>query len=63
MNFLSLNDKLEDFKSSYSFGDKLKNGGKIFGTVLANTAIAAGKVATAVAEKLPEQIEKQKNKR
>ena len=63
MKFLSFKDKLDDFRYSYTTGDKLKNGARIFGTVLANTAIAAGKVSAEVIDKLPEQLEKQKNKR
>lgn len=59
MNFLSFKDKLEDFKCSYTTSDKLINGARMFGTVLANTAIAAGKVTA----QLPAQIEKQKGKK
>lgn len=63
MDFLNLKDKIEDFRYSGNAADKLKCGAKIFGTILANTAIAAGKVTAEVVERLPEQIEKQKSKR
>lgn len=63
MDFFNLRDKLDEFRYSCTPGEKLKNGAKIFGTVLANTAIAAGKAAAVVVEQIPEQIEKQKNKR
>lgn len=63
MKFLSLKDKLDDFRYACSPGEKLLNGAKIFGTVIANTAIAAGKVTAEIVEQLPEQVEKQKNKR
>lgn len=62
MNFFGLKDKLDDFKYSLTTGDKLINGARVVGTVVANTAIAAGKVAAKVAEKLPEELEKQKNR-
>ena len=58
MNFLSLKDKFDEFKESYTAGDKLISGVKILGTVVANTAIAAGKVTSAIVE----HAEKQKNK-
>ncbi len=63
MDFFSFKDKLDDFRYSYTTGDKLKNGAKIFGTVLANTAIAAGKISSDIVERIPDQLEKQKSKK
>lgn len=62
MKFFGLKDKLDDFRNSYGAGEKLLNGAKILGTVAANTVIAAGKATTYVAKRLPEEMEKMKNK-
>lgn len=62
MKFFSLKDKLEDFEYSYDTVGKITSGAKILGTLVANVAIGAGKVAAVVVERLPEEVEKQKNK-
>ena len=62
MEFLSLKDHLEEFGYSHDPVQKITSGAKIFGTVLANVAIGAGKVAAEVVERLPAELEKQKNK-
>lgn len=62
MDFLNLKDKIDDFRYSGNAADKLKCGAKIFGTLLANTAIAAGKVTAEVVERLPGEIERTKKK-
>lgn len=59
MDFLSINQKYLDFLLSESSGERLKNGALLLGSVVANTAIAAGKVTHEVAKRLPDLIEKE----
>lgn len=60
MEFFSLKDKFDSFRNAYSTGDKLASGAAVIGTVIANAAIATGKVAVAVMEKTVEEAAKHK---
>lgn len=63
MKFLSLRDKLEDLRNSDGAGEKFKNGARVFGTLAANTVIAAGKVTKELAKRLPAEVEKLEKKK
>lgn len=62
MSFFSLKDKFDDLRHSYTPGDKLLNGAKLLGAVVANTAIGAGKVGKTVAEEYVKAAEKVREK-
>ncbi|WP_288485218.1 hypothetical protein [uncultured Acidovorax sp.] len=62
MSFFSLKDKLEEFRYSYTPGDKLLNGAKLLGAVVANTAIGAGKVGKAVVDQYAKEGDKLREK-
>lgn len=63
MDFLSLKDKFEEFRDSYSTGDKLLSGAKFLGTIVANTAIGAGKLTQAALEAQSKELEKIQDQR
>ncbi|RTL52454.1 MAG: hypothetical protein EKK46_10905 [Rhodocyclaceae bacterium] len=52
MEFLKLSDKLDDFRYAYTTKERLASGAAIFGTVLANTVIAAGKFTVALGKEV-----------
>lgn len=62
MKFFSLKDRLDDLKWSSSAGDKIVNGAKLLGAVVANTAIGVGKIATEISPIVKERIESEKRK-
>lgn len=62
MDFLSLKDKFDEVRYSFTPGEKLLSGAKLLGAVVANTAIGAGKLAHAVIEEQDKVLEKHKRK-
>lgn len=62
MEFFSIRDRYLDFLLSESAGERFKQGAKMVGAVVANTAIAAGKVTGEVVKRLPEMIEKESDR-
>ena len=62
MKFLSFKDKLDDLKNSQGAGEKFKNGARVLGTLVANTAIATGKITAELIKRLPSEMEKMEKK-
>ncbi|KCB52685.1 hypothetical protein L537_3457 [Bordetella hinzii 1277] len=63
MKFFSIKDRVDDLKWSLTTGDKILNGAKLLGAVVANTAIGVGKAAAEAAPHIKERLEEEKKKR
>lgn len=59
MDFFSISDRYLDFRLAESATERFKQGALMVGAVLANSAIAAGKVAGEVVKRLPDAVEKE----
>jgi len=62
MKFFNIRNSLEEFKYSYGFSEKAKSAVKVVGIAAVNTAIFAGKAASAAIEQEKQRLEKQRNK-
>lgn len=61
MKFFGMKNSIDEFKESYTTGEKAKSVAKILGIAAANTAIFAGNTVVAVAaemEKKKDQLKK-----
>lgn len=59
MDFFNINDRYYDLLMAESVKERFKQGALMVGAVVANSAIAAGKVAGEVVKRLPDAVEKE----
>lgn len=59
MDFFNLSEKYLDFRLSESAGERCKHGAMLLGVLVANTAIAAGKLTGELVKRLPDAVEKE----
>ena len=63
VNFFDIKNSLEEFRHSYSLGDKAKAAAKIVGMATANTAIFVCNELHENVERKKEQLEKEQRKK
>ena len=59
MDFFNIRDRYLDFRLAESATERFKQGSLMVGAVVANSAIAVGKVAVEVVQRLPDVVEKE----
>ncbi|MNJ94505.1 hypothetical protein D3C87_122050 [compost metagenome] len=63
MNFFGIKNSMDEFRHSYSLGDKAKAAAKIVGIATANTAIFVCNELQESVERKKEQLEKEQRKK